>query len=677
MTSEPFHAVAPEANDEPARNLATFISLAKRSPALAGVNWDDVEWLPAASDSLATKQRSHKSYGTSLVFTTRETSGRGQMRVAASERVAIQAPYVDFAKASVRIHAEAANVSINVLRRLLTAHQFLERELRRMEKSNSIEHLTIRHFEFAEEALIKEQAPSTAYRVSQYLVHISRVIDERRLTANAIGYQTRLKRPLDGDELTEEGQAEGMKKMISPEALEKLADIFANPANDFERLIVSIVGLFVVGGFRAGEALTIPVDCWQAEPQRGNSLDPDTGVILSNEGILYAAEKAQDYRVKWLPKEAVEMARRAVNDLERLCRPARDMAAWMEANPGRLRPFADLDPADWLRGAEACERLGFAEHTHINWKIFRENRATPGVAGRVAWYRVGDIEKWFLPDSVLQPVFTMPSGRVQRLSNTLLVVWRNQFHGNRPPLKFLPELMSLSILSGEISPPPSHEAVGRAGLLSKYGLRVTTKQFRHWLNTLADRGGISDIDLAKWMGRRDIAQNSAYKHGRFAVVTEATRELIRSGEAHGLIPRVYRSLAPKDQEAFLNASVTAAHAMSFGMCVHNFAQAPCPNCNQCLRKCPEYIRIKGDMDQRQALLELKAFEEGNLRRAQAALPGPEGRPGEYGADRWVTWAEETLAGIEEALAVDDDPFVDSGCETRVFQNANETLKLNL
>ncbi len=672
MSTEAFEP-SEDTPDDPASNLAAFIEFAKRSHALGEVNWDAVEWKLEPGGAVMKKQRSHKSYGSSLVFTTRETSGRGQMRVPASQRVSIPPPYVDFAKADVRVSAEASNLSISVLRRRITAHQFLEQALREHGGDSDPTRLSIRAFEAAEDSLRIEQAPSTAYKVSQFLVQISRLVDERRLTAVPTGYSTRLKRPLDGDELTEEGQAEGMKKMISPEALDKLADIFAHPLDDYERLIISIVGLFVVGGFRAGEVLSLPVDCWRSEPQQGESVDLETGVVVSNQGILYAAEKAQDYRTKWLPKEAVEMARQAIDDLTRLCRPAREMAAWMEANPGRLQPFADLQPSDFISGGDASERLGLARHAFMAWTVPRFPRL---VRGRQNIYlRIEDIERWFLPNETLAPVFTMPSGRSQKLSETLIIVFRNQFHGNRTTLTFLPEVMSHSILSGEISPPPSHLEDQRAGLLSRHGVRVTTKQFRHWLNTLADRGGINDIDLAKWMGRRDITQNKAYKHGTVAVRTEAAQELVRTGDAEGVIPRIYRSLAPENREAFLKASITAAHAMSYGMCVHNFAQEPCPKCNQCLRKCPEYIRVKGDMEQRQALLELKTLEETNLRRAQAALPSADGNRGDYGADRWVKWAEETLAGIEEALAVDDDATLGQGAGTRVFDASSAQPRL--
>lgn len=641
------------------RNLARFISGAKRSPALAGIVWDNVEWKFAETDAVAQKVRAHRRHSNTIVFSVRESSGRGSSRVSASNRVPMSAPYVDFAKADVRSYAEGHNVSINVLRRLLTAHQFLERQLRSDGPVLRVTNLALRHFRAAESALNSELASATAYRVSQDLAHISRVVDERRLTPRRVGYETELKRPLDGDELTEEGQAAGLKKMISPKALDKLADIFANPADDNERLIISIVGLFVAGGFRAGEVLTVPVDCWIVEDGRGDSVDPQSGTIRGNRGILYAAEKAQDYRIKWLPNDAVEMAERAVNDLTRLCRPAREMAAWMESNPGRLRPLADLDPCEFVSGHEACERLGFALQTHVNWKIPREIRSIGW--GRTAWYRVEDIERMFLPSPMSMPVHSMPSGRVQKLSETLVVIWRNQFHGNRPPLRFLPVLMTHAMLSGEISSPPSHLADGHSSLLSRYGLRVTTKQFRHWLNTLADLGGVSDIDLAKWMGRRDITQNRAYKHKLLAVRTAEARRLIVSGEAVGVIPRIAQQLALADRTRFVEAAVEAAHVMPFGMCVHNFAQSPCPNCDQCLRKCPQYIRIKGDVEQRQALLEMREHQLLMLRKAEEAKDF-------YGADRWLARAKETIEGIDEALAADNDDSIPTGAEIRAFKS---------
>jgi hypothetical protein len=43
-------------------------------------------------------------------------------------------------------------------------------------------------------------------------------------------------------------------------------------------------------------------------------------------------------------------------------------------------------------------------------------------------------------------------------------------------------------------------------------LRITTHQFRHYLNTVAQMGGLSQLDIAKWSGRANVAQNAVYDH---------------------------------------------------------------------------------------------------------------------------------------------------------------------
>jgi hypothetical protein len=55
-------------------------------------------------------------------------------------------------------------------------------------------------------------------------------------------------------------------------------------------------------------------------------------------------------------------------------------------------------------------------------------------------------------------------------------------------------------------------AVERYGFREPDGspIRVTTHQFRPWLNTLAQEGGMSQELIARWSGRKDMAQNGAY-----------------------------------------------------------------------------------------------------------------------------------------------------------------------
>ncbi|EKD74304.1 MAG: hypothetical protein ACD_45C00005G0009 [uncultured bacterium] len=41
---------------------------------------------------------------------------------------------------------------------------------------------------------------------------------------------------------------------------------------------------------------------------------------------------------------------------------------------------------------------------------------------------------------------------------------------------------------------------------------IDTHQFRHLLNTMAQRDGLSQSEIARWSGRADIKQNRVYDH---------------------------------------------------------------------------------------------------------------------------------------------------------------------
>ena len=569
-------------------------------------------------------------------------------------------PYVSFAKAEVRLYAEASAVSLNVLGKRIAAHRILESVLRQTGSALSPMDLTLRHFHLAEEAISQEFIGSNRYRSANVLQAVGRVIDSYGLSRTRIGYTNRISRPLDGDELSEDGQRIGAEKMISPEALNRLAEISANPPVDETRLIIRIVDLMVLGGFRIGEVLTLPLNCW-IENREATVVNPATGERLQPCGIVYAAEKVRDYRTKWLPQAGVEMARRAIDDLTRLCAPAREAAAWMEKNPGRLMPFGDFSADDSITDLEACARLGISNR---NFRGRIPVRETNRENNNLIYYRIGDIEALYLKRGGPVDVLVMPSGRRQSLSESLVVGLVNQFHGNRGTLSWLPCSFKVGVFQDALSPSASRIGLAKAILDGSH--RVKTHDVRHWLNTIADNGGLSDVDLAKWMGRKEISQNAVYKHGTLVQRTNAAKELILSGQTHGRLARIAAKIPLDQRKVFLDGSVEAVHNTSLGLCLHNFAASPCPDHHECLRGCGDYLRIKGDQDQRRALLELRANEIAALKGHQKALT-----EGFYGAGKWAKSSKEHLAGIDAALAIDDSlgESKENNTAVPVFPNA--------
>ena len=96
------------------------------------------------------------------------------------------------------------------------------------------------------------------------------------------------------------------------------------------------------------------------------------------------------------------------------------------------------------------------------------------------------------------------------------------------------------------------------------------------------------------------------------------------------------------------------HYTPMGLCLHDFAIEPCPYHLNCVRGCPDYLRRKGDVQERRYLLQLKVQMEKALdvarqqERARSLAPA------------WVEHHETTLLGIQRALAIDDDMNVTDG-----------------
>jgi len=653
-----------DANGSPDERLRQFIEKAKRSSSLKGVDWESHTWNVDPGDVSAQRRRSHKPMLTTIYFTNRESStGKNSGRKSLKSPMA--EPYVSFAKAEIRMYAEASAVSLSVLGKRVAAHRMLESVLRRTGLPVSPIELSLQHFHLAEEAISQEFIGSNRYRLANVLQAVSRVIDTYGIGRARIGYTNRISRPLDGDELSEEGQRIGADKMISPEALNRLAEISANPPDDETRLIIRIVDLMVLGGFRIGEALTLPLDCW-VENRESAAVNPATGEKMIPCGIVYAAEKVRDYRTKWLPPAGVEMARRAIDDLTRLCAPARVVADWMEKNPGRLMPFGHLSPDDSFTGPEASALLGISDG-NLRGRI--PVRQGTGGSKSPILYRVGDVEANYLRRGGPVDVLVMPSGRRQALSESLVVGFVNQFHSKKGTLSWLPRPLTVGVFQDALSPSESR-AVFIKGLLDERH-RVKTHSVRHWLNTIADNGGLSDVDLAKWMGRKDISQNAVYKHGTLVQRTNAAKDLILLGQTHGRVARIAAQVPVDERKVFLDGTIEAVHNTSLGLCLHNFAASPCPDHHECLRGCGDYLRVKGDQDQRKALLELRGKEIAALESHQRALT-----EGFYGADKWAESSKQHLAGIEAALAIDDTPHEgpDHHVVTPVFPNAPSKRK---
>jgi len=633
-----------------------------------GVGWDHFCW----DTTLYYHNRAHNKRRLNLYFT-RQRKNRSEPYVPFAH------PFADFFKAIIRTRASLRGIGYSFQTQMITAQRFLY-EATIQHSTSDPTMLTRGHFQQAAMSAYQTHFHNCAYAVGALLEEVSNFVDDHRLTNTRINFRNPIKYPPSGDGLDQESQAKGLEKMPSSRALEALALASSKPLNENEQILLRVIDLFVVGGFRAGEGLTIPLDCWVEELALGEGgrsiLDSTNKEPIKRCGLRYSPEKGGEPIVKWLPDHAVPLAKRAVDDLGRLCGEARKQAGKLEKTPNRVPLPGFHNPNDLLDRKQIAEITGLVYPGAVGAFVRNSLRLKPAdkrctrTNGRRAnLYRVGDIESALLTMRGQLEVVRATSGRVQMLSESLCVMFCNQFRSKESSLRLLPELIGYKQLTVALGNDDAVLSIfSRRGLVEADNspIRIRSHAFRHWLNTLADRGGLSDLELALWMGRRDPRQNAAYKHGTVAQRVEWAREAIKDGRLYGDIADIYNGMNdPVEKEEFLETFVSVAHFTPYGVCLHDFALEPCRYHLNCLSGCGEYARTNGDKEERSNLRQLRVFTERQLKMAEQAMTNAE-----YGASNWVDHNRRILTNTEAALAVDDDAeTVEIGKTIRVFPGA--------
>jgi hypothetical protein len=369
----------------------------------------------------------------------------------------------------------------------------------------------------------------------------------------------------------------------------------------------------------------------------------------------------------------VPLAKRAIDDLTRLCAEARAAAKVLEENPDRVPLPGGLDPNSVIDLKQAATILGLKSVQSSNAFLADSLRLKPAAInrpdGKYAFlFRVGDIEKGLLKRRHEIVIIRKPGGKIQMLSESLCVMFQNQFHASRNPFKFLPELIGEGQINEALGNDADEVSIFSIRNLTEPDgspMRIKTHAFRHWLNTLIAKGGLSDVELARWSGRRNIDQNAAYKHGTVEQRVAWAREMIKAGELRGPVAETYHAIEdPVEKERFLETHVNVALFTQMGVCLHDYSIEPCQFHLNCLRGCSEYLRTKGDEEERKNIIDILNFNLVQLTRFRKAEQEGVGMGGNYAAH-----VERIVDGARAALAVDEID-VPAGQMVKVFPDGS-------
>lgn len=496
---------------------------------------------------------------------------------------------------------------------------------------------------------------AVAYRVAGQLELISDLLIENRLVPILFKWHNPIPRPReDGGRVGKEFEERRQQKLPSPSALNALAQAFRLAIEPRDVLVTSVAALLCSAPDRINEVLLLHADCEVTQrAEKGGQ---------EEYGLRWRPAKGADPMVKWIVRSMADVAKEAVLRIRRISEPAREIARWYEENPGRLfLPEA-------LEHLRRQDRLALDELAEV---LFAEGGSKEAAK---AWCRSNGIEPQGPRGSqtvefkeVERAVFhLLPSGFPiadrdigLKYSEMLCVVRKNTLHRDRATYRCVFEKVVASQIYDSMAPHKSKMAWSlfeRFSFFEEDGspIRITSHQFRHYLNTLAQMGGLSQLDIAKWSGRADVRQNSAYDHESSRDIVEYVRTI--SGEEYKPVGPLARlksaTLIPRDE--FARLKVPTAHTTEFGYCIHDFTMTPCQIHRDCLN-CDEQVCIKGD-HVREANLRRQREETQDLLDAARA-----GQNEAYaGADRWVEHQAMTLKRLNQLCGILDDPGVPVG-----------------
>ncbi|HHA2700274.1 TPA: hypothetical protein ACOECN_002896 [Stenotrophomonas maltophilia] len=426
---------------------------------------------------------------------------------------------------------------------------------------------------------------------------------ENSLVPSLPAWKSPFKKPVIlTEDLGEAGQAHRMKKLPTNEAMLAVADVFAQADDRESQFYSSIFILLMAAPGRVSEVLKLPIDCIQWEE------DDDGNLQMF---LRWNAAKGKGATKKWVVPVMHDVVKEAVRRLIEIGAPARELVR--AAFEGSTSSSEDVGTSNLIK-----------EFGGFYWPFLDEKRVLTTWSA-LCLHRENEFsrEKEIRPDS-----------------------WRI------PSANEVNKRLGAGSGYGE-------SLFDRMGLRNLDGTRIalTSHQLRHWLSTMSERAGMDDYSLARWAGRAKVSDNRHYDHRSPEERLEAARGLLPMQPAP-LLERI-KQRQPVTYQELGTDRLGTAKATLYGMCVHDYAMAPCQKQRECMT-CKEHACIKGD---HVALDRIRLLEAQTEKLLQQAMKAHE--DGDFGADRWVDNHKWKLAHVKAMRMALEHPNVLEGAVLRI------------
>lgn len=506
---------------------------------------------------------------------------------------------------------------------------------------------------------VAREYEATSYQAGASLVKLLEFLNESRIIPNPITWRNPICKPKEIDRTDGEGKRKRAEKLPADRWLEAMAEMFANDLMSArDRFTTSIFALLMCAPSRVSEVQDLPLNCLHSD------ID-DKGI--ERLGLRFYAGKGYGSDIKWIPTIFKDIATEAVRRLTELSAPGRALAKWYEDHPGRFYRHENCPqvPDNYpLTDEQACMALG----------IKSAKGALDSLFSKYEPYRALKKKGQALTLTFLNGYChsQLPLGwpwksreRNIKYSEALCCFRAHELRSDFSPSPIKVWGPGKSTFTTDLNFIDGQER----SIWKRYGYKnpdgseisMTSHQVRHFLNTVAQRGALGQLDIAKWSGRANIHQNAVYNH----MSDDEYVELARNAGVGGILDKIQARMPVTyaDLEAVGDG---IAHVTEYGFCVHDYSMLPCQKHRDCLN-CTEQVCVKGDVTRLDRLREQRGLTHMQLEKAEAADTS-----GTYGADRWSQHQLKTLERLDQLISILESPDILDGTAIRLSNDQEYT-----
>lgn len=538
--------------------------------------------------------------------------------------------------------------------------------------------LTIADFDLAAE-IAKKNYKGSAYAVGRHLKIFLDFLKKLKIL-DLPDWKNPNKKPAQKSiVLDEESEKYRESKLPDEDAIFALADIFSrkeSELSDRDIFVTSAVSLLLAAPERASELFFLKENCIYEE-ENPISLKNDLASITFEKerviGLRWYAQKNYGYDIKYIPTVMISTVELAIERLKRLSEKPRQLSYLLETSDKfpRHELCPDVSDDQLLTKEQVLLALGF-DSSYYDTRIKANNAgnqflSTRGIERKDNIYCLNDLNiilRSRLPEGFPYIPFKTGGGVKVKWSEALFTCFANHFNTQKPTVMSEFWMPYIDTLNEDLSPTKKKlrgkdELANVQSIFQRWGYgdySLSSHQFRHLLNTIANTNGINSILLAKWSGRADMNQNRVYDHTsveerNYALMTMQKNEIVVEG---GNSTYQFQVATPRTLQELNTRTTLAMHVTEFGLCKHSYIDEPCLKYRNCLN-CTEHVCIKGDKERTKRIQDRLKKEKILWQKDSLAV-----EKNVTGAKVWLETRELTIKRCEQMLVLLNDPNIEDG-----------------